>query len=282
MRMGDLERLSGLSRQTIHYYIRKGYLHPPLYKNATQALYDDSHLQKLIHIKSAREDGIPLAYAVEQWEREQQRKRRTAKGRRDKKMESETRERIIRAATDLFLKKGYRMTTVSEIVEALGMTKPSFYYYFENKRDVYFVCLDKIFETVFGSAYEEIRSEKNPMKRWEARWRVTSSFMPEIITILQLAKESLRDEDDEHIKKVAAVLQKQLIGPLVKDLNMGMRIGIFRETPSEITAFALLCVLEVLSYRPIIDKKYSEQEIKDALLGFILNGLLKDETTTFA
>jgi AcrR family transcriptional regulator len=162
------------------------------------------------------------------------------------------------------------------------MTKPSFYYYFENKRDVYFVCLEQIFETVFGSAYDEIRSEKNPMRRWEARWKVTSSFIPEVITILQLAKESLQGEDEEHMRRVTAVLRKQLIEPLVRDLNMGVKSGIFRDIESEVIAYALLCVLEVTTYRPIIDMKYSDQDIKDALLGFILNGLLKDDATTFA
>ncbi|MEW6555353.1 MAG: TetR family transcriptional regulator [Actinomycetota bacterium] len=278
--MGELARRSGLNHQTIHYYIRKGYLEPPLYKSSTQALYDESHLEKLLYLKEARSEGLPLAYAAELWKGG--RNKPSGRRRRVQSGESDTRERIVRTATSIFLKNGYQRTTISEIVDTLGVTKPSFYYYFENKRDVYFVCLDQIFETVFGSAYEEIRGEKNPMKRWEARWRVTSSFIPEIITILQLAKESLRDEDEEHMRRVTSVLRKQLIEPLIGDLNMGIKSGLFRDVPSEIIAYALLCVLEVTTYRPMIDEKYGDQDIKDALLGFILNGLLKDDATTFA
>jgi AcrR family transcriptional regulator len=47
------------------------------------------------------------------------------------------RNRLLAGATGLFARKGYAATTVREIVEAAGVTKPVLYYYFKNKEALY-------------------------------------------------------------------------------------------------------------------------------------------------
>ena len=50
-----------------------------------------------------------------------------------------TRERLVRAALDLFTEQGYEATTVSEIAErAGGLTKMTFFRHFPDKREVLF------------------------------------------------------------------------------------------------------------------------------------------------
>jgi AcrR family transcriptional regulator len=49
----------------------------------------------------------------------------------------EKRERILDAAERLFALQGYADTTVHQIVEALGVTKPFVYYYFSNKQEIF-------------------------------------------------------------------------------------------------------------------------------------------------
>jgi AcrR family transcriptional regulator len=49
----------------------------------------------------------------------------------------EVRERLLSGATGLFASKGYAATTVREIVERAGVTKPVLYYYFRNKEGIY-------------------------------------------------------------------------------------------------------------------------------------------------
>lgn len=46
---------------------------------------------------------------------------------------SDLRSRILREATRLFAEHGYAATSVRELVEAAGCTKPALYYYFESK-----------------------------------------------------------------------------------------------------------------------------------------------------
>ncbi len=61
--------------------------------------------------------------------------------------EQENRERILFAAAALFADKGYAGTSVREIVEAAGVTKPTLYYYFKSKEDLYIHLMDLAVET---------------------------------------------------------------------------------------------------------------------------------------
>jgi len=47
------------------------------------------------------------------------------------------RERLLKAAMELFARKGYAATTTREIVAAAGVTKPVLYYYFRNKEGIF-------------------------------------------------------------------------------------------------------------------------------------------------
>lgn len=49
----------------------------------------------------------------------------------------EKRERILQAAEALFDAQGYAQTTMEQIVQQLGVTKPYVYYYFHNKQEIY-------------------------------------------------------------------------------------------------------------------------------------------------
>lgn len=51
--------------------------------------------------------------------------------------DSTARDRLMAAAVRLFEQRGYAATTVREIVEAAGVTKPVLYYYFGNKEGIF-------------------------------------------------------------------------------------------------------------------------------------------------
>lgn len=64
--------------------------------------------------------------------------------------DSETRkEELLEAATDLFLEKGYRDTSVSSIVKSIGVSKGTFYYYFESKEDVVDGLVEKFSRPIY-------------------------------------------------------------------------------------------------------------------------------------
>lgn len=57
------------------------------------------------------------------------------------KSKADSRARIIRATTDLFLEKGFAGTSMSAIAKASDMTKASLYYHFSGKEDLFIACV---------------------------------------------------------------------------------------------------------------------------------------------
>ena len=58
--------------------------------------------------------------------------------------ESSVRKRLIDAAILLFTTRGYAATSVREIVEMAGVTKPALYYHFDSKEGIYLAILDDL------------------------------------------------------------------------------------------------------------------------------------------
>jgi DNA-binding transcriptional MerR regulator len=68
MRIGELARAAGVSRETIHFYLREGLLPPARKVNARVSYFDGSHLVRLRVIKAFQQAHIPLARIREQLE----------------------------------------------------------------------------------------------------------------------------------------------------------------------------------------------------------------------
>jgi TetR/AcrR family transcriptional regulator len=79
---------------------------------------------------------------------------------------SDARERLLAAALDQFTLRGYAATSVRELCEAAGVTKPVLYYYFKSKEGLYLQLMEEShaqFETILtdltrypGSARERV------------------------------------------------------------------------------------------------------------------------------
>jgi len=64
----------------------------------------------------------------------------------------DTKTKILEIAKQEFSKKGYASTTLEDIAQQVGITKPAIYYYFRNKKDLY----NQLFLTYFGGFQQEL------------------------------------------------------------------------------------------------------------------------------
>jgi TetR/AcrR family transcriptional regulator len=87
----------------------------------------------------------------------------TKRDRKGAEAGGEVRERLLSGATGLFAAKGYAATTVREIVERAGVTKPVLYYYFRSKEGIYLDLMREPFGR-FAALVEEAVLEAGSAK----------------------------------------------------------------------------------------------------------------------
>jgi len=66
---------------------------------------------------------------------------------------------LIKVATSLFAEKGYASTSVREIVERTGVTKPVLYYYFKNKEGIFHAALDQAYLELEALLAQQLESK---------------------------------------------------------------------------------------------------------------------------
>ncbi len=80
--------------------------------------------------------------------------------------DSPTKEKLLDAAQRLMLAKGFPATTVEEICETAGLTKGSFFHYFESKDDLGKAVLDRYAQRGLGALdTASFRRQSDPLKR---------------------------------------------------------------------------------------------------------------------
>ena len=74
-------------------------------------------------------------------------------------LEPNARQRLLETATELFAEKGYAGTSVREIVDRAGVSKPVLYYYFKSKEGLFYAILEwaaevqqKILNEIFATS----------------------------------------------------------------------------------------------------------------------------------
>jgi TetR/AcrR family transcriptional regulator len=77
----------------------------------------------------------------------------------------DARERLLSGATALFASKGYAATTVREIVERAGVTKPVLYYYFRSKEGIYLDLMREPFGKFTTIVEETLRTGGSARER---------------------------------------------------------------------------------------------------------------------
>lgn len=72
------------------------------------------------------------------------------------------REQAVNAAMYVFWAKGYNLTTVDDLQEAIGIQRDSFYFHFKDKRSLFIEVLDYYKQTVVEKRRNLVRAEVSP------------------------------------------------------------------------------------------------------------------------
>lgn len=155
-----------------------------------------------------------------------------------KRPRSDTRERILDVALDLFVEQGYDKTSLREIAERLGITKAALYYHFERKEDMLLALHLRLHE-LGREVFEQLDSLPDDAARAAAWPVILDSFIdlllknPKLFLLHIRNRAALRAVDhDEHnrnenedmSRRVGQLLTSPAI-PLERRVRMACAVG---------------------------------------------------------
>lgn len=273
VRISELAEITGVSRYTIHYYLKEDLLPPPLKTARTMALYNDIHINCLRFIQGLRKKrGLSIAAIRNEVRQHFGKLWKTAgaSGVSDGKdpnrgpKGNRQRQRIIETAVEFFSQKGYHRTHISHITDVLHVAKGTFYQYFENKYHLFVAVFDHLIRLLTRTE-ARIAGEKDFFTRMRARGQAYFIFYKKFHRIVDIMRaESIGQEARPEVS-IQAIYQKML-DPMYADIRKAQAKGLISKgIDPEKHIDMLFGAYDFLCYRVLMGRPYSPEEIVDVV-----------------
>lgn len=197
---------------------------------------------------------------------------------RDEPEARSTRDRILEAARDAFLRSGYHGTSVRTLAQACGLSVAGIYAHFENKERILESLLA---DNPFGALIEQAVALWEPERPEESLRRIGRlivSHLDEHFAFFRLAFLDAMECDGRHIRDVAAGNFRRISASLVPRLQEAIEREKLRDVPPLLIlrAFFGLFISYVVTDRLLFSGlfPFSEEETIDVLIDIFLHGVV--------
>lgn len=173
---------------------------------------------------------------------------------------------------DLFFKKGYFATSISDIAAGSGIQKASIYYHYASKEDLLFHILTSTMDDLTTTLKRCLAVKKDTEQRMRAAVRGHVHFHLERQKENFIANAELRGLTAEHYRSI--VSKRDEYESIFQDLiRQGAYEGVFADVDVKILSYAILtlCTAGATWYNP--NGRLTVDEIADIYENFIISGL---------
>ncbi|MBC7254447.1 MAG: TetR family transcriptional regulator [Actinobacteria bacterium] len=280
LRMGELERLSGVPRHTIHQYIRHGLLPPPVKTGKTSAYYHETHLEGLRTIQELKggSSRLPISYL----KRVLQERGTESKVREETPGEGKTdggagtkdsrRRQIREAALELFVQKGYGGTRIQDITSRAGVSVGTFYLYYRDKKELFMDAVDEMIRSVVQAIEKEASRDNDPFRKAIRTARFYLDNYSTFSGIINQLRGMMVTENPDALHKYIA-LHKLIADPIVRELRNAARQGLIRDLDPELLARAVMGIVEFTAIFLSFDRRYDSGKAVAFIVDLLMNGL---------
>jgi len=190
--------------------------------------------------------------------------RLTARGRR-------RRQELLDYAASAFAASGYHPTSVTDIVDGLGVGKGVFYWYFASKEELFRQILAEAQHDLRRVQRQAIEDEPDPVRRIESGIRTTVSWFAEhrdLFTLLEFAR------TEERFAPLIRQGEEQAVADALPHVKAGMAAGLIRRADPYVVSHAILGVTDHLARVLVLEEGRSAEEAAEAAIAFSLEGIL--------
>ncbi len=146
---------------------------------------------------------------------------------------------LLDQAAALFAERGFEGTTLQDIAEAIGITRPSLYHYIKSKDDLLGMLVSGLTETLAGELAE--------MEVSDLRWSERLSGAVHAVTLRICAHPSrfrllVRSEHilPEAVRRRHQAARREILAHLSAIIDGGIKAGEFWPTDGRVAAFSIL------------------------------------------
>ena len=265
----DLERLSGVTRTTIHFYLGQGLLPRPQKVAASRSLYTDEHVKILKRIAELKGQGLPLI-EIEKELQPQLDEANEAGVDLGAQEHERLHNQILAIATQEFAAKGYKNTHVTTIMRSLGITATVFYGHFASKRRLLAECVQVLMDWSIDYVDNEQTKTEDPAER--LLWNIfghSRVFELGAAALAVIRVEGADDDAELHgsIEKGLEATVERILADLDQEQHKYPHPSTF---PGDLIALNLFGAYEHVAFRTRFDKEYSRRELLRAHLWLFL------------
>lgn len=133
------------------------------------------------------------------------------------------RESVLEAARVVFVRVGYHPTSMDDIAEAAGVTKPVLYQHFTSKLELYLAVLDQAIDELLAAADRALRSTADNKLRVQATMRAYFEFVDAKAGGYQLLFESdvmNQEEVRQRVDRAHALVAQRIAAVIAEDTDL--------------------------------------------------------------
>ncbi|MDP2976446.1 MAG: TetR/AcrR family transcriptional regulator [Anaerolineales bacterium] len=183
------------------------------------------------------------------------------------------RDHILEAAAQIFRQKGFHVTSMQDIAEAVNLQKASLYHHVSSKQEILLDLLDQALDLLTERLLMVIQQDLPADEKLRAAVRCYLGALAEHSDLVSVMILEYRSLDPENLAR--HVPRRDRFERLWRDLvKEGTNSGKFCMTDSTMAARTLLGVMNwtITWYRPT--GPLTMQQIADQIASLFLNGLL--------
>ena len=188
---------------------------------------------------------------------------------------AEKRAQIMADCAQLFRKRGYHGTAMSDIATAVNLNKGTLYYYYPAKTDILYSIYLEAYERL-DEHIAQVPTDLPPDEELTAYVKAilhTIASVPDVIAVYfqehpwletSLPAEqcaTIRMKEAEFTNRIRAVIKQ------------GVRVGAFRRVNDELLTIQLLSMISSLYRWHLAESATSAELIADAIIGYLYDGI---------
>ena len=186
---------------------------------------------------------------------------------------------IKNVSINLFYKKGYFATSISDIARASGIQKSSIYYHYANKEDLLFDILETTMMDLDAQLEAHLAEVNGPIERMRA------AVLGHVLFHVDRQKEAIISDSElrgltvknyKTIIRMRDAYEHKLQG-LIRE---GIERGVFREVDAKIVSYGILTMCTAVATWFAPSGRLNKEEAARVYTDFILHGLIRDEART--